>query len=45
MPISVVLWQGLPVLAFSDPALKRGAVQIVVLLTGFCVKPEEIIGE
>lgn len=45
MPISVVFWQGLHLLAFSDPALKRGAVQIVVLLTGFCVKRGKIIGE
>lgn len=45
MPISVVFWQGLHLLAFSDPALKRGAVQIVVLLTGFCVKRGKIIGK
>lgn len=45
MPISVAFWQGLHLLASSDPALKRGAVQIVVLLTGFCVKPEQIIGK
>lgn len=45
MPISVAFWQGLHLLASSDPALKRGAVQIVVLLTRFCVKPEQIIGK
>lgn len=38
-------WQGLHLLAFSALALKRGAFQIVVLLTGFCVKREKTIGK